>query len=373
MTYLKGSRKDVWKFVLPLMTLSLHACGSETVEEAQAPLRQVKSILIAAGSNDYAQSFSGRVHASSEVSYSFRVSGTIESLPVKVGDRVSKGSVLAKLDPADYELDVERARASVSSSEASSRNARSNYERVKRLYEAGNTSRNELDNARANTDTAEAAAQADRKALEIAQNDLSYTILKSDDDCAIASVDPEVGENVGAGTQVVFAACGQQLEVKLNIPESTIGSISRGMPASISLPTRPGSQYAGVVSKVGVTSVSNGTTFPVTVQISDGKQSKLTPGLSADVSFSISRTSDDSLQGIVVPAFSIGEDENGRFAFIVQPKGNGIATVQRTPVETGDLVQNGIVVKSGLAPGTRLVTAGVSVLRDGMDVKFSND
>lgn len=373
MMHEKGNINSMLRPFFLISLVMLCGCSGEVTEEAQAPLRQVKSILIAAGSDAYAQSFSGRVHSSLEVSYSFRVSGTLESLPVSVGDRVTKGAILAKLDPADYELEVERAQASVKSSQALSRNASSNYERVKRLYEAGNTSRNDLDNARANTDTAQASAQADRKALEIAKNNLSYTVLRSDDDCAVASVDPEVGENINAGTQVVFASCGEQLEVQLDIPESTIGAISQGMPAAITLPALPGNRYEGVVSKVGVTSVGNGTTFPVTVKFTAVGQNQLSPGLSADVSFSISRTSGGQSQGIVVPAFAIGEDESGRFAFIVQPQGDGLAKVKRTAVQTGNVVQNGIVVTSGLAPGVRLVTAGVSVLRDGMDVTYSDE
>lgn len=353
-------------------TLMLSGCNEEE-EEKKAPLRYVKSMAIMGGSGTYEQSFSGRLHASSEVSFSFKVSGTIDSLPVNVGDRVSKGDVLAKLDASDYELEVEKAQASLAKSNATSRNAKANYERVKRLYAAGNTSRNDLDSARADADTSAASAQADRKALEIAKKDLSYTALKAEADCAIASVDPDVGENVNSGDQIIFATCGDDLEVKLNIPESVISYITKGMSVDVSFSAIEGTQFKGKVSEVGVSSVGNSTTFPVDVLVTDSDQSALKAGLSADVTFTIDASKKGRSLAIIVPPFAVGSDENGRFVYVIEPKEDTIATVRRTAVGTGDAMQSGVEITRGLNPGMRIVVAGVTGLRDGMEVKVSNE
>ncbi len=207
-------------------TLFIAGCGDEEKEKTYPP-RHVKSMTITGSGASYEQSFSGRLHSTSEVSFSFKVPGTIESLLVKKGDKVREGDVLARLESSDYELEVEKTQAALAESEATHRNAKANYERVKQLYVSGSASRKELDNARAESDTAAAGVQADRKALEIARKELSYTYLKADSNCAIADVSPDVGENVDSGEQIVYSTCGDELEVKLNIPESVISHIKK--------------------------------------------------------------------------------------------------------------------------------------------------
>ncbi len=348
-------------------SLFLVGCAEEEVVKT-APPRTVKSLVITVDSGTYEQSFSGRLHSTSEVNFSFRVPGTIESLPVNKGDFISAGTVLATLDPTDYELQVEKSQAALAESEANLRNATGKYDRVKKLYEAGNTSRNDLDNARAQFDTAKASVQASRKAMEIARRDLSYTTLKADDDCGIAEVNPDVGENVGSGEQVIFATCGDGLEVKLNIPETVISFIENGMTVDVTFPAIEGQVFAGKVTEVGVSSIGGSTTFPVDVLIEDPNADQLKAGLSADVIFAISLS---DTEVVLVPPFAVGEDDQGRFVYVLTSQENGLSTVHRTPVTIGNAVQDGLEITSGLKPGMRIVTAGVSALRDGMEVKSS--
>ena len=339
-------------------------------EEIVAPLRQVKSMVVTGGDGAQEQSFSGRLHSTSEVGFSFKVAGTIEQLPVQVGDQVRKGDVLARIDPADYELQVERAEAALAESEAALRNAKANYARVKKLYEAGNVARTTLDQARAEFDTATAGVQANGKALEIARKDLSYTILRADADCAIATVIPDVGENVAGGTTIIDAACGDGLEVKLNIPESVISHIAKDMGVTVHFSAIEDRGFEGVVSKVGVSSVGAGTTFPVDVLITDRDQSALKAGLSAVVTFAIDVTKKGDVVPIIVPPFAVGADEQGQFVYTLMVTSGDVATVRRTAVEIGAVSQDGVEIRSGVLPNMRIVVAGLTVLREGMEVRI---
>jgi len=291
----------------------------------------------------------------------------------KVGDRIKKGDVIASLDSATYALQAQQSQAALVEAQSSQRNAKASYDRTKKLYESGNVSRSELDDARAASDSAAAAVQSASKVLEIARLNLSYTRLKTDEDCAIASVDAEEGENVAQGSQVFFAACGEDLEVKLDIPESIIASIKKGMNVDVIFSALEGKTFKGRVNEVGVTSVQGGTTFPVTVLMTDQDKEGLKPGLSADVVFSITGDKKGGSTAIVVPTFAIGEDQTGRFAFILQKSEDGRTIVKRQPVKVGRVLPNGIEVQEGLTPGMRVITAGVSVLRDGMEVKYTDE
>ena len=351
--------------------IALTGCEEDKERDLQAPLREVRTMIVEVGSGVYERTLSGTLQSSNLVSYSFKVSGTIESIDVGVGEAIKEGDIIATLDTATYELEVQRSKASLAESESQLRKAKAEYDRTRKLYETGDSSRSKLDNARASSDSAIASAEASRKSLQIAEQDLSYTKLRSTDDCRIASIPGDSGENVAAGTEVITASCGDGLEVKLNIPESMINRIIKGMEVTTVFSAIPGKSYQGIVNEVGVATVDGGTTFPVEILITDDDKSGLKSGLSADVTFVIDNTTSDNAALPILPSFAVGEDQNGRFVYSVETAHDGAAMISRVPVVIGNINQDGIEIVSGVAPGMQIVTAGVSVLRDGMEVKVS--
>jgi len=329
-------------------------------------------MLISAENDGYSRTFSGTLHAAQETKLSFKVAGTIKDIFVNIGDKVKKGTVVAELDSMPYDLQAQQAHAVLISSQAQLRHAKSNYERVKNLYEGGNSSKNDLDNARASAEASSASVQSALKVLEIARLNVAYTKLKTKENCAIASVDAEVGENVSSGTQIFKTTCGDALEVRLNIPETVIGSIQKGMNVTVRFSALQGRIYQAIVHEVGVSTIEGGTTFPVRVMLDTANLPGLKAGLSADVTFSFPAKQDER-QAVLVPSFAVGEDETGRFVFTLEKTGENKALVRKQVVTIGNILQGGIEILNGLTPNIRIVTAGVSVLRDGTEVKFSDE
>jgi len=354
-----------------LLLLGLVSCGDTGDALSEAPLRQVRSIVLSSGSGFIEASYSGTLRAAQEASLSFKISGTVRNIAVKVGDSVVRGEIIASLDPSIYELESQRQQASLSQAEAALRNATSNYERVRRLYENGNQSLSALDDARSNYDSATATVETAKRALEIANLDLSYTQLQAEADCAIASVDAEQGENVSQGTQIFYANCGTQLEVSLNIPESVIASIKKDMPVDVSFSAIPDETFSGRVNEVGISAVQGGSTFPVTVTLDEPYSGELIAGLSADVVFSLANNSRAGGAALTVPSFAVSENESGPYVYVLDLIDEDRATVNMQPVVVGSVRGDSIEIASGLVPGMYVVTAGVSVLRDGMEVKYS--
>ncbi|MGN7503633.1 MAG: efflux RND transporter periplasmic adaptor subunit [Alphaproteobacteria bacterium] len=363
-----ANRFKIWVSLLCVgATLFLSGCNEEK-EAAKAPLREVRTIVVESGSGIFERNFSGTLQSSNETSFSFRVSGTIEDIPVEVGQAVKKDEVIAIMDNSTYALEAQRARASLVEAQSQLRNVKADYERTKKLYEAGNSSRADLDNARAASEVATASTQAANKSLQIAQQNLSYTKLRSTADCQIASILGDAGENVSAGAEVITATCGEGLEVQLDIPESMISNIKKDMDVKINFSAIPDKTYQGIVKEVGVAAVSGGTTFPVDVLITDEDKTALKSGLSADVTFTIDNRNNGRAALPVLPSIAVGEDQKGRFVFALETQGDK-AFVRRVPVTIGQIQQDGIEIASGVQPGMQVVTAGVSVLRDGMEVK----
>ena len=114
--------------------LSFSACQSEDTPVADV-IRPVRSEVVYFSNAQQVRTFSGVSKAGLEASLSFKVSGTVKNVHVKVGDKVRKNQRLAEIDPKDFSLEVQRAEASLASAQAASRNSRAEYARVRALYE----------------------------------------------------------------------------------------------------------------------------------------------------------------------------------------------------------------------------------------------
>ncbi len=352
--------------VATVIVLGLTACEEQS-DSGEPLVRPVRYVTVSGESGERSRVFSGISRSSQESRLSFKVAGTVIELPIQVGAELSRGDLVARLEASQYQLQAQQAQASLVQAQANATNADANYERVKGLYENTNASRNDLDSARANAESAKAQVRAAQKQLELARLNVSYTTLQAAADCSIASVDVELNENVNAGTQVALVNCGQELEVAIAVPESLIGDVNEGMPAEISFNALGQQRFSGAVTEVGVAS-SGGATFPVTVSLNE-PHAELRSGMAAEVSFSFTRSGSGAVY--LIPVSAVLNDPDGSFVYIAIPDGNGNEGVlQRRAVTLGELTEHGIEIAAGLEAGDRVVTAGVSLIRNGQRVRL---
>ena len=111
-------------------------CKEEPVEEVM--IRPVRYTVVESSDTARERTFSGVARAGESSRLSFQVSGRVLEVPVDVGDRVKKGQTIARVDPSDFELELQNARASGAKMRALERNARANYARTRALYENQN-------------------------------------------------------------------------------------------------------------------------------------------------------------------------------------------------------------------------------------------
>jgi RND family efflux transporter MFP subunit len=195
---------------------------------------------------------------------------------------------------------------------------------------------------------------------------LGYTHLKAPETGTLATVDIEVNEYVQAGELVATLLAGEQIEVSVSVPASVIRSIRKGAEAKARFNSLEGKEFAGTVTEVGVASVGGATTFPVTVRLTEG-QDQVRAGMSADVTFVFASEKEGPRYSL--PISAVGEDREGRFVFILEKTGDALGTVHRTPVEVGEILSDGIEILDGVKPGDLVVTAGVSRIYDGLQVR----
>jgi len=343
------------------------ACSSDGPPPEPDP-RPVRFEVVSSVEAGRRRSFSGTCQPAVEPRLSFKVDGTIARRPVNMGDRVKRGSLIAELDPSDFQLQVEEAGAALRRAEAESRNAQASFARIRGLYENGNASRTDFDGARAAAESGRAYVESIRKRLEIARQQLSYTRLVAPVAGAVAEVSAEVNENVRAGQEVVRLAAEEGYEVVVTVPESLIGQIRQGQDARVTFDAIPGSTFGATVTEVGVTTSTTGTAFPVKARLAEDDPG-VRPGMAAELEFRFEGPGEGA--HFRVPANAVSEDRQGRFVLIVEPSGPERGVVRRRAVEVGALTPAGIEVLDGLRAGDRLVTAGLSQLEDGDTVKLA--
>jgi len=356
---------------LALLAAALLAGACADRQEAAATreiVRPVRYQQVYAAGGQQTRAFSGVAKPGIESRLSFKVGGTVERLAVKVGERVRRGTLLARLDPADYRLQQQEAEAALARAEAEARNATANFERTRALYENNNTSRNALDAARSAAESSHAGVASATKQLELARRQLQYTELDAPLDGEIAGVAVDVNENVQAGQTVVTLISGKNPEVEVNVPEVLIASVARGAPVSVHFDAIPEQRFDALVTEVGVGSGAVATSFPVTVRLA-AADARIRSGMAAEVTFRFGNA--DGRERILVPPVAVSEDRDGRFVYVVEPAPEpGFGIVRRKPVEVGDLTGEGMEVFAGLLDGDRVVTAGISRLNDGLRVRL---
>lgn len=344
------------------------ACENEIgkIEEKKI-LRSVKYMTIESAKEGRKHSYSGTSKAFHEVSLSFRVGGIVNNVSVAVGDSLKIGATIATLEKISYELEVEKARLSLAQAESDRRNNESKYNRQKRLYENKHVSKKDLDAARALVEFSRSQVLLSKKSLKLTQLDLSYTILKSTEDCLVAEVFKDVNENVKAGENIIAVNCGEGSEVEVLMPENIINNIEKNMLAKVIFDSIPNTIFDAKVSEVSVSSAL-GAAYPVTLTVDNNKGHRLRSGLSAEVTFTFKASK--NLVGIYVPLICVGEDTLGRYVYIVEETPiEGESIIRRQEVIVGDLNSLGVQIIKGLKPKQKIVTAGMSVIRDGLIVK----
>ncbi len=235
------------------------------------------------------------------------VTGEIVELPVKEGDQVKKGQLLARIKPNIYIAQRNRAQASLQSAEANLKvreatldKAKSEYERIKKLFEKGLASQQELDNAKANFLTNEGqylsqvsmVKQAEESLAE-KEEDLAKTKLTAPLDGTISQLNVELGERVlgsgfSQGTNMMTVSNLENMEAVVDVDENDVVNVAKGDTAIIKIDAFGDEEFKGLVYQVGNSAIKTGAgsqdqvvNFEVKINLL-GKNSKIKPGMSCD-------------------------------------------------------------------------------------------
>ncbi|WP_165789416.1 efflux RND transporter periplasmic adaptor subunit [Billgrantia endophytica] len=360
---------------LPLVMVMLWLAGCETETDAKEPLRPVRTLLLEEVGRDAERRIPGRLEASANRRLSFRVAGRLADLHVSIGDAVESGQRLASLDDTDLALQRDRARAGLAGANAAAVNAEAEWQRARRLYEAGSIPARDLDGARAQVEAARAQRNSAADALALAERQVGFAHLESPGECRVAQRLVESGENLSAGQPALVLACGEGMEVRASLSEDMLGGVEQGDPITVHLPLHD-LRLEGRVREIGLPVDARQATWPLRVSLGafdEPWQAMLRPGMAAELVLPRAQAVEG---GIWVPMAAVQRDGRSTFVYVAEPRedeadANGReARIRRIDIELGDRRGEELEIREGLEPGMALVVAGMSRLQDGQAVRL---
>ena len=306
------------------------------------------------------------VKSETEVTLSAQRTGRVIKLPVKEGDPVKAGALIAQLDLSEESVQSENVLAQ---SKATHVEAEKNLKRIKELFEKGMVSQQDLDASRRAYEIARSQYEASAEDAKVKSD---YSVIPAPFDGVIAKKYTEVGELLLPGKQIVTIVNPDKVYVLATIDEVDIGRLRLDQPVMITVDAFPGEKFPGAIKRIS-SIVSGGKLETRTADVwiyFDDKYAKIKPGMSADVEILVS-----TLPFVLsVPSQAVIEREGKKQIFVANGKNmkpGAQVAARLTPIEIGETNWSFTQVIKGLQEGEFVITTPeVEGLKDGAKVQI---
>lgn len=346
-------------YAIALVTvLLLTACGQKKGEKS-VTIRPVKTATVESRS-EISKDFSGIVEAVNYVKLAFRVSGQIIDLPIIEGQKVSKGQLIAAVDPRDIALQY-------AADKSAFETAAAQVERNKRLLGRQAISVQEYEISLSNYQKA-------KSAFELSNNNMRDTKLTAPFDGSIEKRLVENYQRVNSGEGIVQLVNTKKLRIKFTIPDAYLhllrASDQRFM---VAFDTYKGKMFNAKLEEYLDIS-TDGTGIPVTITIDDPSFDRVLydvkPGFTCSIRFSanVGPLMEESMT--VVPLSAVFGESESKKMYVWILDGNKVNRREVAVMSPTGEAQ--AFISSGLKAGEKVVIAGVYQLVEGETVKEVN-
>lgn len=322
-------------------------------------VRPVKSLVVGDAFGQPELYFPGLVGANAGVDLSFEVTGRLIEMPVKKGQKVSKGDLLGKLDPRDFENDVKNA-------EAEKERAKSSFDRMAKALESNAVSKEDYSKAKADFDKASAQVEIKRKALE-------DTRLLARFDGLIANTYVDTFDTLTAGTPILTLQDVSQVTVDVAVPEQYVingpkGDVSNRV-YQVMFDGLPGRRFAVRFNEFTTKADERTQTYLASFKMPAPTDVRILPGMSATIAVTGMLDAPEGQKGLSVPSDAVGIDGQGQhFVWVLEKADGDTFKAAKRAVKVGDRQGVAIQILEGLKSGERIATAGISLLVEGRTV-----
>ncbi len=398
-------------------------------EKAPEPeiVRPVRTEVLGYRDQGFKGIYQGTIQASKRVDLSFRISGPLVELPVRKGQEVKAGDLLARIDPRDFKNhldsansqlkqleaklsemrsgaraeDVSSAQAAVNAAQSQFTEAEANYKRFKSLMEQGaisqvqyeqyrtayNVARSSLQSAQGNLQKArsgarkeelqqqEAVIQAQRSVVEAARSALSDTEMKAPFDGVVADTFADNHQFVQAQQSILSLQDLSNIEMVVHVPDGDVVRMREKevdkLTMTANLDSMPGRTFDITFKEFSTQADPKTQTYQATMTMAYPEGLTVLPGMAVTVTVDVTPKAildHKEDEGFSVPSDAVFSDGSATYLWLFA---DGVA--KKVPVVLGDLEGDRISVQGELSPGDVVITAGVHFLREGQKVRLMTD
>jgi RND family efflux transporter MFP subunit len=300
-------------------------------------------MTVSVGDHETSRLFPAQAEAGDKAVLAFRVPGELNTLDVHAGQLVSKGQLLATINPDEYRLIQKQAQAQYRLIDVQ-------YQRIKKLRKDKVVSEQDYDSAVANRKTAKAT-------LDQASANLSYTQLTAPYDGSISLLPSENFEYVTVKQSIMHIQTNDILYVAFQLPDYLLQRFSfTEVSASVTFDSFPTVSFPLEFEEIDTESDSKTSSYTVKMSMPRPKDLGILPGMSGQVKVTIPQGGSEKL-----PLSAIEQDGDSTYVWRVSEQG----VVEKVAVELNEKRQ----VMSGLNDSEQIVSSGISGLEEGMKVR----
>ena len=314
----------------------LSSCATEGNDKKQDFIVKTTQAVPVLHQEEKEFSFIAQPFRTSELS--FRVGGPIDRFDVYAGNRYKQGSIIAEIDPRDFRIRKERA-------EAIYHQAKTEFERIQKLYDKGNISASTYEKAKADYTTA-------KTAFDTASYELEDTRLIAPFNGYVGEVYIEKFQDVKATQPVISFIDIDQLKLEIYVTQDIAYTAQAMDTIQVRFDAQPDKVY-----KAQIAEISKGT--------------KLLAGMSGKAKLNHPSKTPDITNGVAIPQTALcHRPTEGDYLWVVDAN---TQQVNLRKVKKGDLLPDGYVtITEGLRPDETVATSGLRFLSDGMKINADN-
>ena len=339
-----------------VLALALGSCGKDKAadeSEEKEDIPVVKTMKVGEQDVDQLNVYTASVEPEVINNISAQMANRIKAIYVDEGVKVGKGQKLVMLDDVNttqYELAVDNAKAAL-------RNAQTNYDRAVELLKIGGGTQQSVDQMEVTLINAKnAVAQAERTLTNAREN----TVLTSPISGVVTARNYDPGDMTGA-LPILTVAQINPVKVVINVNESQLSTIHKGMPVDLTFNTYGDEVFKGTVSLVMPTVDAASRTVGVEINLPNG-DGRVLPGM-----FGRATISHGQASHVVVPDRAVVKQQGSGDHYVYVLKGDG--TVSYNKVELGQRIGTSYELISGVPAGSEVIVEGQNALTDGRKVQ----
>jgi membrane fusion protein (multidrug efflux system) len=335
----------------------------EAVELVQVKVQKAKR-------QNYTDSYSvmGTIKGAVENELRFEIEGVIARFNYTEGAKVPQGRSICALDPKDSYTKADFARSKYSSEQSTYFSAAQRLKTYEELFKMKAISESKLQEARFETQSAEARMKAALSELELSQSNLAKTNLLAPSDGLLAEILIKAGDFITPQDVVAKFISGGSTNFEVDVPEKDVNKLKIGMKVKLNCDSQPGKEFTGELAEIAPTVKERTRTTTIKVRI-DNPQGVLRSGMFGRGTVIMTELSNV----LLVPSESIVSLGETTFLVpLVKPDANipGEGTIEMRTVKTGTKLTKMTVIDSGINPDEMVVIETQGKLSDGLRVKF---